>query len=173
MKFRTKISDDLKMEMLEKGIAKFKEEYFKYSISSPTSNRIRDDISDDFTETLASDSVELKSELRDLLRKHPTWNEKYDCCIINGNHTHNPRMEKVDNYILKLIGMTEPAKLADILPDLELAKLLHFFYSVEDTTEENVNNAIEIIENKLSQIVILKKVVFKTIKQNKTRSVPL
>ena len=146
MKFRSKISDDLKMEMLEKGIAKFKEEYFKYSISSPTSNRIRDDISDDFTETLARDSVALKSELRDLLRKHPTWNEQYDCCVINGNHTHNPRVNKVDNYILHLIGMTEPSKLADILPDSDIVKILYFFYSEEDTTEEERSKAIELIE---------------------------
>ena len=128
MKFRSKISDDLKMEMLEKGIIQFKEEYFKYSTSSPTSNRIREDISDDFIETLARDSVALKAELRDLLRKHPTWNEQYDCCIINGNHTHNPRVDKVDKYVLTLIGMTNPTKLNDILLDFELEKLLYFFF---------------------------------------------
>ena len=145
MKFRTKISDEEKREMLKKGMYQWKEDYFKYSDGNYTSNGIKDDISDVFIDRLSRDSVVAKNPLRELLRKHPTWDETLDGCKINGNHTHSPRKEFVDRYILGLFALkdlSEGAPAAFCYTE----KILFFFYSDESTSEVQKKEAIETIE---------------------------
>lgn len=62
-----------------------------------------DNISDDFISRLASDSWNAKTELRELFRRSPAWNEELQALVINGNRTHNPDYDAVENWILELI----------------------------------------------------------------------
>ena len=54
-----------------------------------------DNVSDAFIERLARDNFEAKSELRELFRKSPVWDEELDAIVINGTRTHEPDYERV------------------------------------------------------------------------------
>lgn len=145
MRFGTKISDEEKKEMLEKGMYQWKEDYFKYSDGNCTSNMIKEDISDIFIDRLSRDSVVAKNPLRELLRKHPTWDEELDGCKINGNHTHSPRKEFVDRYIHGLFALKDLSEGTPVA-FCYTEKILNFFYSDESTSEVQKKEAIETIE---------------------------
>lgn len=49
-----------------------------------------DNVTDDFIDRLARDSVAAKQNLRNLFRKSPVWDEQLDALVINGTRTHDP-----------------------------------------------------------------------------------
>ena len=55
-----------------------------------------------FLKKLAKDATENKSELRTMMRKSPAWDETLDSWVINGNRTHEPDFELIDNWLEKL-----------------------------------------------------------------------
>ena len=56
-----------------------------------------DDISEQFVERLANDTIKSKKELRELFRKSQGWNENLQAIVINGTKTHNPDYSLVHN----------------------------------------------------------------------------
>ena len=75
--------------LLEQNIRTAVDDYFRHS-SSDGSREIRDDISEHFIERLAVDAARGKRDLRNLLRKSPSWDEHLQAVIINGTRTHDP-----------------------------------------------------------------------------------
>ena len=65
---------------------------------------VLDDITDAFVERLAKDNAYAKSELRELFRKSPVWNEELDALIINGTRTHNPNYDRIRNLADKILA---------------------------------------------------------------------
>ena len=69
---------------------------------------VLDDISDNFIDRLAHDSIESKRELRELFRKSQGWDENLQAIVINGTKTHNPDYVLVNNLANKILS---PARL--------------------------------------------------------------
>ena len=67
-----------------------------------------DDISDNFVNRLAHDSIESKRELRELFSKSQGWDENLQAIVINGIKTHNPDYILVNNLANKILS---PARL--------------------------------------------------------------
>ena len=82
-----------KIKMAEKNIWQAIDDYRAHTYSTA----VLDDVSDVFVHKLAKDNTYFKSELRDLFRKSPVWNEELDALVINGTRTHNPDYERVAN----------------------------------------------------------------------------
>ena len=64
---------------------------------------ILEDVSRDFINTLAHDSVRSKGDLRELFRKSPVWNEDLQAIVINGTRTHNPDYLRVADLAWKIL----------------------------------------------------------------------
>ena len=64
---------------------------------------VLDDVSDDFIHKLAKDSVDAKTELRELFCKSPVWDEKLQALVINGTRTHDPDYEHIDNLARQIL----------------------------------------------------------------------
>lgn len=58
--------------------------------------------SDYFLKRLAKDATENKSSLRSMMRKSPAWDEALDAWVINGNRTHEPDFEAIDEWLDEL-----------------------------------------------------------------------
>ena len=65
---------------------------------------ILDDITADFVDRLAKDNAYAKSELRELFRKSPVWNEELDALVINGTRTHNTDYGRIRNLANKILA---------------------------------------------------------------------
>lgn len=65
---------------------------------------ILDDITADFVDRLAKDNANAKSELRELFRKSPVWNEELDALVINGTRTHNTDYDRIRNLANKILA---------------------------------------------------------------------
>ena len=77
--------DKLK-EQLCNNIWSAVEDYFRHA----DSDDVYENISDQFVDRLASDSIKSKRALRELFSKSQGWNENLQAIIINGTKTHNP-----------------------------------------------------------------------------------
>lgn len=55
------------------------------------------DVTDSFIDELAYSAVLAKTELREMFRKSPAWNEDLQALVINGNRTHDPDWERVND----------------------------------------------------------------------------
>ena len=86
-----KMNGAAKIEMAEKNI---RNAIFDYGLHSSKID-ILSDVSETFIHRLAVDNYEAKSELRDLFRKSPAWNEELDAIVINGTRTHEPDYKKI------------------------------------------------------------------------------
>jgi len=53
---------------------------------------VLDDISDNFINRLAIDTIESKRELRELFSKSQGWDENLQAIVINGTKTHKSRL---------------------------------------------------------------------------------
>ena len=83
-----------KIEMNERNIKQAIADYRRHT----TSTEVLDDVSDAFIKRLAADNYAAKSELRDLFRKSPAWNEELDAIVINGSRTHNPDYARIKRF---------------------------------------------------------------------------
>ena len=80
-----------KIEMVRQQIWQAIRDYGKHCEST----EILDDVSDEFVNRLAEDSVRAKHGLREMFRKSPAWNETLDALVINGTRTHDPNYNRV------------------------------------------------------------------------------
>ena len=84
-----------------------------------------DEITDDFVNNLAEDSVSFKRDLRALFRKSPAWNEELDALVINGTRTHNPDYDRVYELAEAILA---PARMAaDGETNMKIAHAIRFF----------------------------------------------
>ncbi|MBR3748167.1 MAG: hypothetical protein IKN27_14530 [Selenomonadaceae bacterium] len=65
---------------------------------------VLDDISSDFINRLADDSIKSKRELRELFRKSHAWDENLQSIVINGTKTHNPDYILVQNLANQILA---------------------------------------------------------------------
>lgn len=80
-----------KIGMMESNIKKAIEDYFKHTFQ----NSLEEKISYNFIRRLAIDNFDAKTELRELFRKSPVWNEDLDALVINGSRTHDPDYNRI------------------------------------------------------------------------------
>lgn len=62
------------------------EDYFRHA----DSDDVYENISEQFVDRLALDSVNAKHDLRQLFCQSQGWNENLQAIVINGTKTHNP-----------------------------------------------------------------------------------
>ena len=64
---------------------------------------VLDDVTARFVNRLARDNAYSKSELRELFRKSPAWDEALDALVINGTRTHNPDFSRVQQLAEEIL----------------------------------------------------------------------
>lgn len=87
MELQDKIA--LTKQNIYQALADYDAHVDKYNI------QMADEVSSDFVERLARDSVAAKQNLREMLRKSPVWDEKLDALVINGTRTHDPNYDRI------------------------------------------------------------------------------
>lgn len=92
-----------KIELTKRNIRTAISDYWRHTCLG---TEIQDDISNEFIEALAYDSVYAKQDLRNMLRKSPAWNEELDAVVINGTTTHDPDYNKIYRMAIRIV---EPA----------------------------------------------------------------
>ena len=85
------MTDKKLREMLSRNIHQAMDDYRAHTYSTT----VLDDVSEEFIEKLAADAVVSKSELRELLRKSPVWDEDLQALVINGTRTHDTDFSRV------------------------------------------------------------------------------
>ena len=83
-----------KVQLTKDNIRKAINDYWKHTERGTS---LRDNISETFINRLARESVQAKENLRNMLRKHPAWNEELDALVISASTTHNPDNNKIWN----------------------------------------------------------------------------
>lgn len=92
-------------------------------------------VSDRFIYRLAEDNYDAKEELRNLFRKSPVWNEDLDAIVINGNRTHDPNYQRIEDLIWIILRPVDSGKIGwDAYDSLEKAVCL--FTNPDPTDEE-------------------------------------
>ena len=94
------MTDYEKIELNEQNIKTALRDYGRYTSST---NELYD-VSPDFIHTLARDNFYAKSELRELFRKSPVWNEELDAIVINGNRTHDTNYGLVSTLLFSIFS---------------------------------------------------------------------
>ena len=121
------------MEMQEK-IRKTREQIWNaihdYGLHTEQTAILKD-ISAEFVDRLAEDSVKAKQPLREMFRKSPAWDENLDALVINGTRTHEPNYTRVDELAHSIL---RSAKTSANYLDVKFA--INFF-SAPDADEEN------------------------------------
>lgn len=79
------------------------DDYFRHA----DSDNVYENISEQFVERLALDSIKAKHDLRQLFRKSQAWNDNLQAIVINGTKTHNPDYILVHNLANSIL---RPAK---------------------------------------------------------------
>lgn len=92
---------ETKEQQLERQIREALSAYAEYADGGDNINEI-ENASDKFIKRLAKDAARAKEPLRTMMRKSPAWDEALDALIINGNRTHEPDFELIDNWLKKL-----------------------------------------------------------------------
>lgn len=94
---------ETKVEQLQRQI---KEALFAYTSHAEDGNDLEAIAtpSDFFLKKLAKDATENKSSLREMMRKSPAWDEALDAWVINGNRTHEPDFEAIDEWLEELFS---------------------------------------------------------------------
>ena len=93
-----------KIELTKQNIRTAIEDYWKHN--SYNVDEIKNNISEDFIDTLAKDAYYGKQNLRIMLRKSPAWNEELDAIVMNGNTTHEPDYNRIYRMAVRIV---EPA----------------------------------------------------------------
>ena len=86
---------------------------------------VLDDISEEFVNRLAIDSVNAKADLRALFSTSPVWDDKLQALVINGTRTHNPDFEFIYHLANQIFTPIKYTFDCDTLAKLQLA--LRFF----------------------------------------------
>ena len=73
-------------ELIRNNIWTALDDYFRHA----DSDDVYENISEEFVERLASDSINSKRALRQLFCQSQGWNESLQAIVINGTKTHNP-----------------------------------------------------------------------------------
>lgn len=96
---------------------------------------ILDDISSEFIDNLAEKSAHSKSALRDLFSKSPAWREDLQALVINGNRTHDPDEDYINELVCKILM---PARNCDKLQTRDMWDIQAFFsqFNVIDDDEK-------------------------------------
>lgn len=81
------------ISLTEQNIRQALADYRKHTYSTA----VLDDVSDDFIRKLAHDSVVAKTDLRNLFKASPAWNNELQALVINGTRTHNPDVNLINN----------------------------------------------------------------------------
>ena len=102
------------------------DDYFRHA----DSDHVYENISEEFVNCLAIDSINNKSELRELFSKSNGWNEQLQAIVINGTKTHNPDYFLVHNLANDIL---RPAKWDADCDKLNLIeRAVSFFYRPND-----------------------------------------
>ena len=80
--------DKLK-ELMRNNIWTALEDYFRHA----DSDDVYENISEEFVDRLASDSINSKRALRELFSKSQGWNENLQAIVINGTKDSQPRLQ--------------------------------------------------------------------------------
>lgn len=99
------------MDTFERNQEQIREALRCYTLYAPANDLDR--VGDDFIKKLAADNAAAKSELRELFRRSPVWNEELDALVINGSRTHNMDRSAVIDYACNII----PSKIFTVRPD--------------------------------------------------------
>lgn len=94
------MTDYEKIELNEQNIKTALRDYGRYTSSTDELY----DVSPDFIHALARDNFYAKSELRELFRKSPVWNEELDAIVINGNRTHDTNYHRVASLLFSIFS---------------------------------------------------------------------
>lgn len=107
-------------------------DYFRYTYET----EVFDNISDDFVNRLADDSIKSKKALRELFRKSQGWDENLQAIVINGTKTHNPDYILVYNLANSIL---RPAKWDADCDKLTLIdRAICFFSRPNDKSDEYI-----------------------------------
>ena len=98
------------------------EDYFRHA----DSDDVYKNISEQFVERLASDSINSKRALRELFSKSQGWNENLQAIVINGTKTHNPDYSLVHDLAHSILY---PAKMDADCDKLNLIERAVCFFS--------------------------------------------
>lgn len=82
-----------KIELIQQDIWQAIEDYSKYCKRENTV----DNVSKEFVDRLAEDSIKAKKELREMFRRSSAWNEDLDSLVIDGTWTHNTDYDIVED----------------------------------------------------------------------------
>ena len=94
------MTDYEKIELNEQNIRVALRDYGRHTSSTD----VLDDVTSDFIHALARDNCYAKSELRELFRKSPVWNEELDAIVINGNRTHDTNYGHVSTLLFQIFS---------------------------------------------------------------------
>ena len=123
-------------ELTRKNLWTAVDDYRRHSYET----NVLDDISSDFINRLAYDSIESKRELRDLFRKSQGWDENLQAIVINGTKTHNPDYILVHNLANQILA---PVKRdSDEKKRVLIDNAICFFYRPNDNSAD-YRDAIE------------------------------
>ena len=113
------------------------EDYWKYTDEG---RFIKNDISENFINTLADKNAHSKQELRNMLRKSPAWNEELDALVIDDTMTHEPDYCKIENMAYKMFQnvITEAAGTHDHDRYNDLYKCIYFFSRNKASAEDKI-----------------------------------
>ena len=124
--------DKLK-EQLCNNIWSALEDYFRHA----DSDDVYENISEQFVDRLAVDSIKSKSSLRELFRKSQAWNENLQAIVINGTKTHNPDYSLVHDLAHSILY---PVKLDADCDKLNLIeRAVYFFSRPNDKADEYID----------------------------------
>ena len=112
------------------------EDYFRHA----DSDDVYENISEQFVDRLASDSIKSKRALRELFCKSQGWNENLQAIVINGTKTHNPNYTLVHDLANSILY---PAKLDADCDKLNLIDRTICFFSRPNDKNDSYINAIE------------------------------
>ncbi|MBQ6298266.1 MAG: hypothetical protein IJK81_11395 [Selenomonadaceae bacterium] len=112
------------------------EDYFRHT----SLTEVYDDISAEFVSRLACDSIQSKSDLRQLFRKSQAWDENLQAIVINGTKTHNPDYILIHNLANSIL---RPAKWDADYEKLTLIDRAICFFSRPNDKDDSYINAIE------------------------------
>lgn len=118
-----------KIEMLEKSIRNALYDYGLHTRKVDVLSNVRDE----FICRLARDNYYAKSELRELFRKSPAWDEELDAIVINGTRTHNPDYRRIRTLALDILEL--PILHADAVVRNRISDAIDYF-SKPDCSEE-------------------------------------
>ena len=120
-------------EFMRNNIWTALDDYFRHA----DSDDVYENISEQFVERLATDSINSKRALRELFCKSQGWNENLQAIVINGTKTHNPDYTLVHDLAHSILY---PAKIDADCDKLNLIeRAVCFFARPNDKNDEYID----------------------------------